>query len=76
MGQCHDAQPESSSESSAGPCWDYRDLIEPDDDDDFDSESYDEFTPHLSMSPVPLPNEVGEGIQLREYLSPANILQR
>ena len=47
-----------------------------DDDDDFDSESYDEFTPHLSMSPVPLPNEVGEGIQLREYLSPANILQR
>ena len=33
-------------------------------------------TSSLSMSPVPLPNEVGEGIQLREYLSPANILQR
>ena len=65
--KCHDAQPESSSESSGGPWWDYRDLFESDDDDDSDSESYEEFIPHLSMSPVPLPNEVGEGIQLRKY---------
>ena len=33
MGQCCDAQPEPSSESSEGPRWKYRDLF--DDDDDY-----------------------------------------